>query len=108
MAQDQNHSAHTEGGFPWKYVIGFGLSIVLTLLAFWAAFASGMSKGAILTSIIILAFVQAGIQLFMFMHVTETDDGKVQAGNMIHAFVAFIIVVAGSIWVMSFGMHYMH
>ncbi|HET7658482.1 MAG TPA: cytochrome aa3 quinol oxidase subunit IV [Bacillales bacterium] len=107
----QNKKEVTGGehqGFPTQQVIGFILSIVLTIIAMWVALGSGLSKGWILGIIVVFAFFQASVQLFMFMHVNEGKDGKMQTANMIHAFVAFIIVIAGSIWVMSFGMHYMH
>lgn len=109
MEQNKNQTAvKGHGGFPTKQVIGFVLSIVLTIIAMWVALGTNLSKGWILGIIICFAFFQANVQLFMFMHVTEGEDGKIQTTNMIHAFLAFIIVIAGSIWVMSFGMHYMH
>lgn len=106
MAQDKKEiTGHEHEGFPWKQVIGFVLSIVLTIIAMWIALGSGMSKALALGIVVVFAFGQAAVQLFLFMHVTEGDDGKVQTTNMIHAFIAFIIVIGGSIWVMSFGMH---
>ncbi|WLR50778.1 cytochrome aa3 quinol oxidase subunit IV [Bacillus tianshenii] len=88
--------------FPWKHVIGFALSIILTLIALWVALYTSLSIKVILTIIVLLAVVQASIQLFMFMHVNETDSGNIQSGMMyFSAFVAFAIV-AGSIWVMWF------
>ncbi|HET7616617.1 MAG TPA: cytochrome aa3 quinol oxidase subunit IV [Bacillales bacterium] len=107
MTDENNKVAEQHGGFPWKHVIGFAMSIVLTLLALWVALKSGFSTTVILGVIIFFAFLQAAVQLFMFMHVTESENGKFQTWNMVHAFIAFIIIVAGSIWVMSFGMHYM-
>ncbi|HET7578712.1 MAG TPA: cytochrome aa3 quinol oxidase subunit IV [Bacillales bacterium] len=101
MAKNETHSHE---GFPWKQIIAFVLSIILTLLALWVAFDTGFSTKMILGIIVIFAFLQAFLQLFMFMHVTETKDGRVQTWNMIHAFIAFIVIIAGSIWVMAFGM----
>lgn len=91
-------------GFPWKLVIGFILSIVITLITVWVAFSSGFSNTAILTVMLILAFLQAGMQLVLFMHLRE-GEGAVQVGNMVYAFFIAIVIVAGSVWVMSFGMH---
>lgn len=109
MANRKNSQASSGAhGFPWKHVIGYAFSIILTALALWAAFYSGFSTKMILIAISIFAFLQATVQLFMFMHVTETEDGPVQTGNMIHAFIAFLIIIVGSIWVMSFGMDHLH
>lgn len=88
---------------PTKHILGFLLSLVLTFLALWFAFSSHLSKTVILTSIIVLAILQALLQLLMFMHMTESKDGKWQTTNIIYAFFIAICVVAGSIWVMSFS-----
>lgn len=54
-----------------------------------------------------LALVQAAIQLLMFMHMTESEDSSVQVGTILYSVFIAVAVVAGTIWVMSFGMHYM-
>ncbi|HET7628171.1 MAG TPA: cytochrome aa3 quinol oxidase subunit IV [Bacillales bacterium] len=106
---EQNQSRNSDGrDFPWQHVIGFILSIVLTLLSLWIAFKTSLSTGMIMAIIIGFAFLQAAVQLFMFMHVTESEDGRFQMWNMVHAFIAFVIIIVGSIWVMSFGMSYMN
>ncbi|EUJ36019.1 cytochrome aa3 quinol oxidase subunit IV [Brochothrix campestris] len=98
MTEKTSHQSHA--GFPWKHVIGFVLSIVLTLLAAYAA-VSDLSVNIILVFIFIMAFVQAGIQLFMFMHVNEEDPDYTQLGNFLFAAVIAVIIVIGSYWVME-------
>ncbi|KOO37346.1 cytochrome aa3 quinol oxidase subunit IV [Priestia koreensis] len=106
MAGNKNAQAshHGHDGFPWKHLIGFIISLALTFVAVFIAFETDLSKTAIMSGIIILAVLQALLQLIMFMHVTESESGKVQVVNMAFAFFIAIAVVAGSIWVMSFGM----
>ncbi|WP_027408094.1 cytochrome aa3 quinol oxidase subunit IV [Anoxybacteroides tepidamans] len=94
-----NHHHET---FPWKHIVGFILSLVLTFAALWIAFSSGLATKAILVGIVVLAVLQAVLQLFMFMHVTESDSGKIQTINMAYSFFIAIVVVAGSIWTMAF------
>jgi cytochrome aa3-600 menaquinol oxidase subunit IV len=94
-----NHHHET---FPWKHVIGFILSLLLTFAALWVALSSGLSTAAVIGIIVILAVIQASLQLFMFMHMTESDSGKIQTINMAYSFFIAIVVVAGSIWTMSF------
>jgi cytochrome aa3-600 menaquinol oxidase subunit IV len=53
--------------------------------------------------VFVLAFLQAAIQLFMFMHVTE-GEGRWQVGKMLSAGFIAIVIVAGSVWVMN-SMH---
>ncbi|MBN8208793.1 cytochrome aa3 quinol oxidase subunit IV [Bacillus sp. NTK071] len=102
-----NEQTNSHNHFPWSHVVGFGLSIVLTLLALWIGFYSGYSLTTIMVIVVGLALVQAAIQLLMFMHITESEDSKVQLGTILYAVFIAVAVVAGSIWVMSFGMHYM-
>ncbi|BDG49189.1 cytochrome aa3 quinol oxidase subunit IV [Parageobacillus sp. KH3-4] len=94
-----NHHHET---FPWKHVVGFILSLLLTFAALWVALSSGLSTAAVIGIIVILAVIQASLQLFMFMHMTESDSGKIQTINMAYSFFIAIVVVAGSIWTMSF------
>lgn len=101
---EKENIQETHDRFPWKLVIGFVLSIVLTLLTVWVAFRSGFPDKMVLSLMLLLAFLQAGMQLVLFMHVRE-GYGTVQVSNMVHAFFTAIIIVAGSVWVMSFGMH---
>lgn len=88
--------------FPWKHLMGFLFSILLTLMALWATFSSGFSMSIIFAVIIVLAICQAALQLLMFMHITERNS-KVQTGTMLYAAFIAITIVAGSIWVMSAG-----
>ncbi|ANB59060.1 cytochrome aa3 quinol oxidase, subunit IV [Anoxybacillus sp. B7M1] len=94
-----NHHHET---FPWKHIVGFILSLVLTFIALWVALSSGWTIKAILGVIVALAVLQAALQLFMFMHMTESDSGRVQTINMLYSFFIAVVVVAGSIWVMWF------
>lgn len=99
--QNQN-STMTEHRFPWKHFIAFLFSIVLTLMALWTTFSSGLSINMIVAVIIVLAICQAALQLLMFMHLTERNS-KVLTGTMLYAAFIAITIVAGSIWVMSSG-----
>jgi cytochrome aa3-600 menaquinol oxidase subunit 4 len=91
--------------FPWQHVVGFCLSIALTLVALWVALYSGFSMTVIVAVIVTLAIFQAVIQLLMFMHMTESSNGKQQTHIMLHAAFIAIVVVVGTLWVVSYGFH---
>ena len=93
-----------------NHVIGFVLSLVMTLVAAWAVIGSDLPTNWVVIFIMILALLQAGVQLFMFMHVTEaaSGNGHVPWNMMFHGFSLAAIVVAGSIFVMSFGFSHDH
>ncbi|WP_270180530.1 cytochrome aa3 quinol oxidase subunit IV [Alkalihalobacillus sp. CinArs1] len=104
MANNEQTHSH----FPWSHVIGFALSIILTLFALWVGFESGLSNTMIIVVVVALALFQAAIQLLMFMHISESEDSKYQVGTILYSLFIAVAVVAGSIWVMSFGMDHMH
>ncbi|WP_019003893.1 cytochrome aa3 quinol oxidase subunit IV [Cohnella laeviribosi] len=89
--------------FPFKHFVGYLFSIVLTLLAVWVAFESELPAKVIMNVIYIFAFLQAALQLLMFMHITETSNGRIQTGTILFAVFIAITVAAGSVWVMSAG-----
>ncbi|WP_349408929.1 cytochrome aa3 quinol oxidase subunit IV [Pseudalkalibacillus sp. SCS-8] len=91
--------------FPWQHVIGFLLSIVLTLAALWAALYAGFSMTMIIVIIVGLAIVQAIIQLLMFMHMTESSNGRHQTHIMLHSAFIAVVLVVGTLWVVSYGFH---
>ncbi|MDX8045677.1 cytochrome aa3 quinol oxidase subunit IV [Gracilibacillus sp. S3-1-1] len=90
-------------GFPWNLLVGFILSIALTLLAVFVAFQTDFSGHVILWIIGIMAIFQAIIQLFMFMHVTEGKEGIINVVNMVNAIILALIIVFGTIWVLTSG-----
>jgi len=93
--------------FPFSHIIGFIFSLVLTFGAALIALKTDLSANAIMWIIGTLAFLQAGIQLFMFMHLREGEDGISNIVNIVYAVFMAIIIVAGSVWVMSSG-HMQH
>lgn len=99
-------SKHTSK-IPVNHIIGFLLSLSLTVVAAWAALKSELPVTWVIIGIVALAVLQAGIQLFMFMHMTEvaSGNGHVPWNMMFHGFTIAAIVVAGSLFTMSFG-HY--
>lgn len=99
---ETNESFHVET-FPWKHIIGFILSLILTGATLWLALGHHMSGGALTFTIIFLAVIQIAIQLFMFMHLTETDGSRAHMWTILLGFFFTFIVVAGSIWIMTFG-----
>lgn len=90
-------------GFPWKHVIGYLLSLVLTFAAFWFVLKSSLPIPVMLTSIVILAIFQVFIQLLFFMHLTENHGPAFHTILLAFGFFIAITVVGGSIWIMGFS-----
>lgn len=96
---NNNHGHH---GFPWKHVIGLILSLALTFLALWIVVSDAFSVTFVMTSIVILAVFQVLVQLFMFMHITESESKWYQITGIVLGFAFAFFVVAGSIWIMLY------
>ncbi|MGM7703199.1 cytochrome aa3 quinol oxidase subunit IV [Pseudalkalibacillus sp. Hm43] len=97
--------ANQTSRFPWRHLIGFLLSVILTLAALWIGLYSGFSMTWIIGIIVALAILQALIQLLMFMHMTESSNGKHQTHIMMHSAFIAVVVVIGTLWVVSYGFH---
>lgn len=99
---EANHKFHQETGFPWKHVIGLVISLVLTAIAFVLALATHQPPAVVITVIVALGVGQLLVQLYMFMHFTESDDKAWQVPTIFLAIFIAITIVGGSIWVVSF------
>lgn len=88
--------------FPLSHVIGFLLSLLLTFGAAIVALKTELSASVILWIIGGLAVIQAGLQLFMFMHVSEGEK-TTQIINIVYGVFVAVVIIAGSIWVLSSG-----
>ncbi|MBM7569736.1 cytochrome aa3 quinol oxidase subunit IV [Aquibacillus albus] len=90
-------------GFPTSHVIGFLFSLILTFVAAGVALKTSLSFTVIMWIIGSLAVIQAGLQLFMFMHMTEGEDGKTNIINIAYAVFVAVVIVLGTIWVLTSG-----
>ncbi|REA94827.1 cytochrome aa3 quinol oxidase subunit IV, partial [Staphylococcus pseudintermedius] len=76
-------------------------SIILTLLAVFVTLYTSLALNAKITIIFGFAFIQAFLQLLMFMHLTEGKDGRLQLAKVIFAIIITIVIVVGTYWVMQ-------
>jgi cytochrome o ubiquinol oxidase operon protein cyoD len=104
---DDNHDADPHGqasgghGSRRGYLIGFGLSAVLTSAAFWLVMtgALGDARAAAL-AVIALAFVQIIVHTLCFLHVNTRAEGGWTLMALMFAVVIVAIVISGSLWIM--------
>jgi cytochrome o ubiquinol oxidase subunit IV len=102
-----NHSAqpgHNEKHeSPKQYIIGYLLSLILTIAAIWLTVAGVMGVGALVTTILILAGLQILVQLFFFMHINEGEGPAYHVMALILGLIFTAVFIGGSIWIMSFN-----
>lgn len=89
--------------FPMKQVIGFVFSILLTTIAL-AVYFLDMSFAAGMTILLVTAFIQAGLQLVVFMHAGETKDKGAIYTNVFYGLIIALVTVFGTILAMVWDM----
>lgn len=88
--------------FPAKQVMGFAFSLVLTAVALLVYFLD-MSFAAGMTVLLVTAFVQAGLQLVVFMHAGETKDRGAIYTNIFYSAVIALVTIFGTLLCMIWG-----
>lgn len=87
------------------YLVGFGLSVVLTVIPFWLVMSGAeVSLPLALTVIFGLGAIQIMVHVYYFLHVTVKAEEGWQAMSLVFTAIILVIILAGSIWVM-FHLH---
>lgn len=83
------------------YVIGFALSVVLTVIPFWLVMGGAtLSKGIVAFVVIAFAVAQMVVHVVYFLHLKPgTEDGW-NMTSLVFTLILVAITLAGSIWVM--------
>ena len=94
------HFEHASG--PWPQIIGYVLSLVLTLAATLLVVHHLIAPLYLPAVILLLAVMQAGIQLGLFMHLREGVGPSWQIAALVLAGIVALGIVIFSIWIMAF------
>lgn len=95
------------GGSRLNYVIGFVLSLGLTLTAFWlvhkhvANHHEFPSDRFMVVAIMALAVTQLVVQLIYFLHLDSESKPRWNLGALLFMLMVLLIIVIGSLWIMS-------
>jgi cytochrome o ubiquinol oxidase operon protein cyoD len=103
--QQHTSTAQHHSSFPWQYVIGFVLSLVLTVIPLWLVLGHVLAPTPLVIGILFCAVLQIFVQLFLFMHFTQ-GDGSSPAYQTVLLGIGFfftVVFVGCSIWIMSFN-----
>ena len=83
------------------YVVGFILSVTLTLLAYWVVTSGAYQAGFVILIIIGLAVLQLFVQLFFFLHLGDEMRPRWRLVTLSFGILVVFIVVFGSLWIMD-------
>lgn len=89
--------------FPLKQVMGFAFSLVLTAVALLVYF-TDMSFSIGMTVLLLTAFIQAGLQLVVFMHAGETNDKNSIYVNIYYGLLLAILTILGTLLTLVWDM----
>ncbi len=102
-----NHSQHVTSrhdsgqGSLASYLVGFVLSVLLTIGAYWLVVNHILIGWHLVGAIIVLAVIQLIVQLFCFLHLGRESKPRWNLFVLLFAALIILIVVIGSLWIMS-------
>ncbi|SES62587.1 cytochrome aa3-600 menaquinol oxidase subunit 4 [Oceanobacillus limi] len=88
--------------FPLKQVNGFVFSLLLTIIALSVYFLD-MSFELGMTILLVTAFIQATVQLVVFMHAGESEDKRSIYTSTLYGIIIALFTVFGSLLAMVWG-----
>jgi cytochrome o ubiquinol oxidase operon protein cyoD len=83
-----------------SYSIGFGLSVILTLLAYVIAAKQLTNGWALIYALAALAVTQLFVQLVFFLHLSRQSQARWNLVVLAFAGMVVFILVFGSLWIM--------
>jgi len=92
---------HANHGSLRDYVIGFVLSVILTVIPFWLVMGDVFSSKT-MTVALVMAFgaVQMVVHMVYFLHMKRSSEGGWIVMSMLFTLVIILIALVGSLWVM--------
>ena len=83
------------------YTIGLILAVILTLTSFWVANTTLLWAPGVALGLAVLAIAQMGVHLVFFLHITTGPDNTNNVLALAFGVLIVILVVAGSLWIMT-------
>lgn len=103
LPHDKAQPVHEMEGHGSKrsYLVGFGMSAVLTAIPFWLVMTNALpNPGSTAIAVIIFAVLQILVHTTCFLHVNTQAEGGWTMIAYIFTAVILLITIAGSLWIM--------
>lgn len=97
QASDQAGASH---GSYRSYLVGFGISVILTLISFGLVMNGTLPKALILVCISVAALVQIFVQLSFFLHLNASSEQRWNLLALALTVLVTLLLVGGSLWIM--------
>lgn len=82
------------------YIIGFFLSVLLTLIAFYCVGYQVLPAYKLYWLVAGLALIQLIVQLVFFLHLSTHSKARWNLVSFVFALIVVIILVSGTLWIM--------
>ena len=96
MSSNQNHA----GGSVKQYIVGFILSILMTVVPFGMVM-GGMPKGLTIGVLVLAMIAQVWVQLVFFLHMKREESQRWHVASFWYTFLTIAILFIGSVWILS-------
>ncbi|HEJ9508517.1 TPA: cytochrome o ubiquinol oxidase subunit IV [Proteus mirabilis] len=83
-----------------SYLIGFILSVILTVIPFWMVMEETATTSTILWTVVGMAVVQIVVHLVCFLHMNTSSEERWNVIAFLFTLLIIGIVVIGSLWIM--------
>ncbi|AIF48434.1 cytochrome o ubiquinol oxidase subunit IV [Dyella japonica] len=109
-SHDAHHGAeHADHGSTKSYLIGFVLSVVLTLASFGVVMSGKVPHDLMMPGIVVFGVAQLIVQLVYFLHMGTSPSQRGNLSIMLFTILILAIVVVGSLWVLhNMNVNMMH
>lgn len=97
---DVSHGQSSHGSKK-SYIIGFILSVILTVIPFGLIMGEVMSGTSAVWMIAIFASVQVAVQVYFFLHVDFSPEQRNTLYSFLFTLLIVAIVMVGSLWIMN-------
>jgi cytochrome o ubiquinol oxidase operon protein cyoD len=112
MSNQHGHSnahAHNAHGSLKSYVVGFALSLILTLLSFGCVMSGAVPQHLVVPGLVVFCVAQLLVQLVFFLHMSAAPGQRDNLSIGVFTLLIIAIVVVGSLWVMhNMNLYMMH
>jgi cytochrome o ubiquinol oxidase subunit IV len=94
------HGEEAGHGSVQSYLIGFGLSVILTAIPFGLVMSGAVPASSAIPICIGFAVTQIGVHLVYFLHMNTSPSQTWNLAAFVFTLIILVILVAGSLWVM--------
>lgn len=102
-------AAHADHGSTKSYLVGFALSVLLTLASFGVVMSGLVPHDLMMPGIIVFGVAQLVVQLVCFLHMGTSPSQRSNLAIMLFTLLILAIVVVGSLWVLhNMNVNMMH